>query len=472
MSQILRIGVILVGSVQLLDLAAVDLLYMATPEYLNSSSLTQALIDMGRPCQIHYIGQGGASNMTPATAQMSIQLTDAPTDEAVSPGKLDVVIVPGPSLKAMPPAEEYLDFVRGHYATGASILGICTGTFIIGYSGITKGRYVTAPRLLVPEMRKLFPEASLWDDGVRLARDGNLWTSGGITNGHDLVVEYLRENYPAPLVNAIIVQADITPRLVHYSSPATINTAVVTPNYDRRHPEVSDPQVNRSSSFPNSTPNLQFFKQCPKTKNRKPNSMITLSIIIYVASPLDYARYRHAALYLEYGEPAENGDTNANTEANANAETHDTETPSQLTSSVVEIVGSTGFFTLVERLNWQPPLSSTDIARVIRVDTLNESGACTTPSASPNRDLDHNPDLDLTRLDPISRIRDLISKTPIRSNGDAGADGEEDWNSQNWVGDALGRLVLAGYLSGHARDLGIERMIEVIMEAGDEEVLV
>ncbi|OGE54216.1 hypothetical protein PENARI_c006G02527 [Penicillium arizonense] len=159
MSQVLRIGVLLVGSVQLLDLAAVDLLYMATPEYLNSSSLTQALIDMGRPCQIHYIGQGGASNMTPATAQMSIQLTDAPTDEAVSPGKLDVVIVPGPSLKAMPPAEEYLDFVRG------------------------------------------------------------------ITNGHDLVVEYLRENYPAPLINAVIVQADITPRLVHYSSPATINAA-------------------------------------------------------------------------------------------------------------------------------------------------------------------------------------------------------------------------------------------------------
>jgi hypothetical protein len=107
------------------------------------------------------------------------------------------------------------------------------------------------------------------------------------------------------------------------------------------------------------------------------------------------------------------------------------------------------------------------------VDTLNESGVCTTPSASHNRDLDHDPDLDLTRsLDPISRIRDLISKTPIRSNGDAGNDGEEDWNSQNWVGDALGRLVLAGYLSGHARDLGIERMIEVIMEAGDEEGLV
>lgn len=80
--------------------------------------------------------------------------------------------------------------------------------------------------------------------------------------------------------------------------------------------------------------------------------MITLSIIIYVASPLDYARYRHAALYLEYGGSPENGDTNANADTNA-------ETPSQLKSSVAEIVGSTGFFTFVERLNWEPPISST-----------------------------------------------------------------------------------------------------------------
>ncbi|KAJ5766855.1 ThiJ/PfpI family protein [Penicillium nucicola] len=220
MSQILRIGVLLVGSVQLLDLAAVDLLNMATPEYLNSSSLAQTIVRMGRPCQIHYIGHEGAGGITTATAQMPIQLTDAPADEAVSPGKLDIVVVPGPSPKAMPPAEEYLEFLRGHNAAGTSILGICTGAYIVGYSGIAKGRYVTAPRLLVPAMRKLFPEARMWDDGVRVARDGNLWTSGGITTGFDLVLEYLRENYPAPLVNEIIAQAEITPRPVHYSSSA------------------------------------------------------------------------------------------------------------------------------------------------------------------------------------------------------------------------------------------------------------
>jgi hypothetical protein len=155
----------------------------------------------------------------------------------------------------------------------------------------------------------------------------------------------------------------------------------------RRHPEVSDPQVNRSSSFPNSNPNsnpnLQFFKQCLKIQ--KPSSMITLSIIIYVASPLDYARYRHAALYLEYGEPPENSNTNANTEANANTDTNDTKTRLQPKSSVAEIVGSTGFFSFVERLNWEPPISSTGEAPPGNLQPANSSFRPTNPMQGPFR---------------------------------------------------------------------------------------
>ena len=177
MSTPLRIGVLLVGTVQLLDLSAVDLLYMTTPEYLEECSLPQPLVDLGRPCEIHYIAHNGPNGTVNTTAQMSLQLTDSLTDSAVSPGKLDILLIPGPPPKAMPPAEEYLDFVRGHFAADTPILSICTGAYVIGYAGIVKGREVTAPRLLVPEMRRRFPEAN-WDDSVRVARDGNLWTSG------------------------------------------------------------------------------------------------------------------------------------------------------------------------------------------------------------------------------------------------------------------------------------------------------
>ncbi|KAJ5210776.1 DJ-1 domain InhA-type [Penicillium cf. griseofulvum] len=223
----LRIGVLLVGTVQLLDLAAIDLLYMTTPEYLQECSLPQPLVDMGRPCSIDYIAHDGANRTVNTTSQMTIQLTNSLTDAAVSPGKLNILVIPGPPPKAMPPAEEYLDFVRDHFAADTPILSVCTGAFVIGYAGITKGREVTAPRLLIPEMKRRFPEAKLWDDSVRVARDGNLWTSGGITNGHDLVIAYLREHYPAALVNTILVAADIPVRPAAYASSAAGDTAYV-----------------------------------------------------------------------------------------------------------------------------------------------------------------------------------------------------------------------------------------------------
>lgn len=68
---------------------------------------------------------------------------------------------------------------------------------------------------------------------------------------------------------------------------------------------------------------------------------------------------------------------------------------------------------------------------------------------------------------PISALRSTISETLIQYG-----DGDTDWNGQNWVGDALGRLVGAGYLDSEARDRGLDAMVDVIMEAKDEEASV
>lgn len=75
----------------------------------------------------------------------------------------------------------------------------------------------------------------------------------------------------------------------------------------------------------------------------------TLSILIFVASPLDYARYRHAALYLEFESYVHDAKTGLDVAVDS---------PSNIKSSLMEVVGSTGFFTFSERINSEVPVTS------------------------------------------------------------------------------------------------------------------
>ncbi|GLI76838.1 hypothetical protein PoHVEF18_005116 [Penicillium ochrochloron] len=221
----LRIGVLLVNCVQLLDLAALDLFYMASPEWLEEIGMPKHLADLGRPCQIHYITRDGPDAMASVTSELSIRVNSTTKDTAVAPGNLDILFLPGPSPRVMPPAEDYLEFVRKHNAVGTTIMTICTGALVAAHAGITKGKVGTSPRFLIPYMKKTFPDTKLWDHTLRVTRDGNLWMCGGITNGHDLVAEYLRENYAAPLVNTVLGAADVAQRPLRYQTTATRDSA-------------------------------------------------------------------------------------------------------------------------------------------------------------------------------------------------------------------------------------------------------
>jgi transcriptional regulator GlxA family with amidase domain len=174
----LRVGVLLVDAVQLLDIAAVDLLFMTDPEYIKAIGMPKPMQELGRTCQVHYIGRGGAKEHSPVTANMELSLTDSLTSPAVRPGQLDVLFIPGPPPDNMPCGDDYLEFLREHFKAGAEIMSVCTAALVIAYSGITKGRVATAPRFLIPRLQKEFPDTKLWDDSMRIVRDGNIWSCG------------------------------------------------------------------------------------------------------------------------------------------------------------------------------------------------------------------------------------------------------------------------------------------------------
>lgn len=257
----LNIGVLLLPNTQLLDLSCIDLFSMTNPTYLSACNLPPALIHLGHTTQIHYIGLGAPGTLTPLTSNINLQLTASLTDDTlVGPGHLNALLIPGPDPNVVPDTP-YLDFIRRHHAHGTQILAVCTGSFVLGHAGILSGRVCTGPRLLVPLLRDRFPEAKEWVQSVRVVRDGNVWTSGlsfsfsssfsfsfpllffpllpenyislyyvyssregAITNGHDLIIQYLSTIASAPLVNAISIMADLPARPVEYDTSVAGDT--------------------------------------------------------------------------------------------------------------------------------------------------------------------------------------------------------------------------------------------------------
>lgn len=80
-----------------------------------------------------------------------------------------------------------------------------------------------------------------------------------------------------------------------------------------------------------------------------------LSILVFVASPLDFARYRYAALYFEF----EKTRSNAQIEKKVRFNESVAEREDDIKSSVMEVVGSPGVLSFYERVNIDLPAAAT-----------------------------------------------------------------------------------------------------------------
>ncbi|KAF9770722.1 hypothetical protein IL306_011664 [Fusarium sp. DS 682] len=203
----LRIGVFMPSSVQLLDLATVDVLASMSKEYLGLLPLPAHVSEIAPSTKITYITSPKLFPTVDLTADLSVRASHTYEDDDVAPGKLDIVVVPGtdPADKFEEAATKWL---RDHFNTdGVDVLCVCTGVYLCGAAGILDGRRVSGPRGLQDELIQRYPNACFVGEEYRWIQDGNLWSSGksfsrsslgqllmkgsgGITNGNDLMAAY------------------------------------------------------------------------------------------------------------------------------------------------------------------------------------------------------------------------------------------------------------------------------------------
>lgn len=178
------IGVLIQPTLQILDLASVDLFGMLSTSYLDDCPLPAPLRALAHSnLKIHYISALGSGGLQKCTADVVIQCSDPLDSPELAPGLLDVLLVPGPDPGYVP-SEDERAFIKRHFDSqqarkrGTVILSVCTGIFAVAYSGILDGEIATGPRGLLGDLRKKFPKTTWEEKRWVESGKGRIWISG------------------------------------------------------------------------------------------------------------------------------------------------------------------------------------------------------------------------------------------------------------------------------------------------------
>ncbi|KXJ88009.1 hypothetical protein Micbo1qcDRAFT_215360 [Microdochium bolleyi] len=226
-----HVGVFIPAEAQLLDFACIDIIGSMSASYMAGAAaiVPASVLALAPPVQFYYIGSVQPGSPIATTSSAHILCTHHYTDPAVAPGKLDIVVVPGPDpfatdleMDGGAPARWLAD--QGASAT-TDVLSVCTGILWCGAAGLLKGKTVCGPRGMgqfIEEQK--FGQKELVGHKVRWWQDGRFWSSGGITNGNDLIAAYCRATprlFPRPLVEIACEMTDVGDRAQQYSKSQT-----------------------------------------------------------------------------------------------------------------------------------------------------------------------------------------------------------------------------------------------------------
>lgn len=105
-------------------------------------------------------------------------------------------LVPGP---VSPGLRAFLDRA-GREAR--RVAALCTGAFVLAEAGLLEGRTVTTHWAHARGLRERFPGIRVEEDRIFI-RDGNVWTSAGMTSAIDLTLALIEEDHGAALSRSI-----------------------------------------------------------------------------------------------------------------------------------------------------------------------------------------------------------------------------------------------------------------------------
>lgn len=122
--------------------------------------------------------------------------------------KLDLLCVPGGAgvVEALADTET-VDFIRRQGEGAAYVTSVCMGAFLLGAAGLLQGRRATSHWAFVD----LLPLVGATHEKARVVRDGNVFTSGGVTSGIDFAFRIVAELAGPEVAQAIQLGIEYDP---------------------------------------------------------------------------------------------------------------------------------------------------------------------------------------------------------------------------------------------------------------------
>jgi transcriptional regulator GlxA family with amidase domain len=147
--------------------------------------------------EVTLVGRDGLTSTSSGLAiAPGCSLEDVPTP-------LDTLIVPGGSGHRRAAAdEELIAWIARTAPTARRTVSVCTGAFLLARAGLLDGRRATTHWASAQELAEAHPQVEVDPDPIYI-RDGEIWTSAGVTAGMDLALALVEEDHDRELALTI-----------------------------------------------------------------------------------------------------------------------------------------------------------------------------------------------------------------------------------------------------------------------------
>ena len=109
-------------------------------------------------------------------------------------GPIDTLIVAGGTgTRKACEDQRLVSWLRGAAKRSRRVCSVCTGTFVLGAAGLLDDRRVTTHWASADLLAEQFPTVAVEPDQIYV-RDGELWTSAGVTAGMDLALALVEDD--------------------------------------------------------------------------------------------------------------------------------------------------------------------------------------------------------------------------------------------------------------------------------------